>query len=237
MRTNERFKDAYWADQTQTIVIGGAGGIGSYLTLLLARTGRHYIQLYDMDRVEDVNIGGQLFKTSDIGQHKANAVRNTVNSFCANTHISVYNRYDSRSSVSPIMFSAFDNMSSRKLMFDKWESGWKPLLTAAGISMEALEDKYQYLYVDGRMSAEFIQIFFVTPSRAARYREHLFDDASVPDEVCSFKATSHFGAMIAARMVQGFTAFLANKKLRDDVYELPFLVTENGPLFQTLVEF
>lgn len=87
------------------------------------------------------------------------------------------------------------------------------------------------------MAAEFVQIYFITPSRADKYeREHLFNDSEVSEAVCSFKATSHFGALIAARMVQGFTAFLANSKMQDDVYDLPFMVTENGPLFETIVE-
>lgn len=86
------------------------------------------------------------------------------------------------------------------------------------------------------MSAEFIQVFFITPSRADWYEQnHLFSDEEVRDEVCSFKATSHFGAMVAARMVQGFTAFLANSKMNDDVYDLPVMLSENGPLFETTV--
>ncbi|MHA1199668.1 MAG: hypothetical protein ACTSQF_10110, partial [Candidatus Heimdallarchaeaceae archaeon] len=62
--TKSRFRDASWFGNVETlttpIVVGGAGGIGSWLTFFLARMlSNNYIFLYDFDTVEEVNMAGQ----------------------------------------------------------------------------------------------------------------------------------------------------------------------------------
>ena len=79
-----RFRDATWFQKVEEftipIVIGGSGGIGSWLTLFLSRnmTETNSLILYDFDRVEEVNIAGQLFRIKDVGKLKADAMRDIV---------------------------------------------------------------------------------------------------------------------------------------------------------------
>jgi tRNA A37 threonylcarbamoyladenosine dehydratase len=67
-----RFKDAPWflteteKLSTPSILIGGAGGIGSWTTLFLTRAG-YPVCVVDFDTLEDVNLGGQFFLKEDIG--------------------------------------------------------------------------------------------------------------------------------------------------------------------------
>ena len=77
-----RFSDAPWMKNIQEhiVVIGGAGGIGSWLTLLLSRMGSEIV-VYDFDKIEEHNIGGQWFKKEDIGNTKVNALRNNIRNF------------------------------------------------------------------------------------------------------------------------------------------------------------
>lgn len=152
MRVTERFKDAFWADESKPLVIGGAGGIGSYLTLLLARTGNHSIFLYDMDTIEEVNLGGQLYRSGDIGDNKAIATRNITREFCPLSIIDTNGTYGESSAVTPIMFSAFDNMVARKTMFNNWRSNWNRISVN---SLEELDNRWQFLYVDGRINCEY----------------------------------------------------------------------------------
>ena len=214
-----RFRDASWFEKLDKyvipIIIGGAGGIGSWLALFLSRMlpPTSYIILYDFDKVEEVNMAGQLFRIQDIGLPKVHAIQNIVLDFSGYGKLTTMNeRYDKESLKSPVMFSAFDNMVARKDMFENW-----------------LEEAHEYpdsIFIDGRLNAEQFQVFYVTLENALKYKNtHLFDDSEVEDVNCSYKQTTHFAAAIAAKMVQGFTGFL------DETYELPFKYEEIGPLF------
>jgi hypothetical protein len=114
-------------------------------------------------------------------------------------------KYTSDSAISPIMFSCFDNMQARKDMFANWRS-----------------DSGRELFIDGRMTAETGEIYFITKGREEAYEKTLFNDDEVEDLPCSFKATSHNGAMIASQMVSGLNNYLANKSLEIDIRDVPF---------------
>lgn len=216
-----RFRDASWFGSMETlttpIVVGGAGGIGSWLTLFLSRMlSDTYLFLYDFDNVEEVNMAGQLFGKQHINMPKVNAIQDIVTNFTDFTKLSAQNeKYTVDSLKSPIMFSAFDNMEARKTMFMNWSS-------------EAPKHDHA-IFIDGRLLAEQLQVFFVTPATARRYqKDFLFDDSEVEDTNCSYKQTTHFAASIASKMVQGFT----NWFIQDEA-ELPFYYEEIGSLFLT----
>ena len=219
-----RFRDASWFEKVDKfvipIIVGGAGGIGSWLTLFLSRMlpPTSYIILYDFDKVEEVNMAGQLFRTQDIGKYKVNAIKEIAYAFSGYEKITAQlDRYDTESLRSPVMFSCFDNMVARKDMFENW--------------LQEAEKYPESIFIDGRLNAEQFQVFYVTLENALVYKNtHLFNDAEVEDANCSYKQTTHFAAAIAAKMVQGFTGFL------DPTYELPFKYEEIGPLFFTETE-
>lgn len=219
-----RFKDLPWFEEverlnTEEIEIGivGAGGIGSWTTFMLARLGSK-IFVYDDDILEEHNIGGQLYGISHVGQPKVNALQTIVKDFCDN-NLSVFNElYTEEKPTSNIMISAVDNMAARKIIFEKWVELYK-----------ATEDE-NMLFIDGRMLAENMQVYAVTPSRIEAYRETLFDDEEIQEQPCSAKATSHCGAMIATIITQLLTNWLTNQKV--DIREVPFNVTYDIPLLE-----
>lgn len=120
IQTN-RFKGAAWFPQhDEMVVIGGAGGIGSWLTFFLSRAGFKPL-VYDDDSVEEHNLGGQLFRQKDIGSLKVTAVYNIINEFVGE-QINIQSiRVDVDSPTHLFMFSAFDNMEARKAMFKVWK--------------------------------------------------------------------------------------------------------------------
>ena len=201
-----RFSALPWtplADNEQ-VIIGGAGGIGSWLAVMLGRL-QCNIVIYDSDDINEVNLGGQLFRASDIGQGKSYIVARTVQEFTGKIPT---NRdfYDAGSAKTPYMFSAFDNMAARKTMFARWKE-------MAG----------RELFVDGRMLAENMQVFAVTRENEHIYEAvHLFDDSEVDDAACTSKATSHCGSMIASLMTSVYTNYLANIRYESDIREVPF---------------
>ena len=195
---HSRFKDASWYPIKESIIVGGQGGIGSWISFFLARVGFPEIHIYDKDTVEEGNISGQLFQISSVNKFKVDATEEIVNNFTSGSAIFPYNEwYDEESPVSEIMVAAFDNMKARKLMFNKWKEFM-------------LESDKPCLFVDGRLLAEQYQIFAITKENYEWYEtEHLFDDSEVEDEACNYKQTTHFAAMIAANMTTLITNWLA----------------------------
>ena len=117
-----RFSDAKWFQAgPKDIIIGGTGGIGSWVALFLSRIG-HNLYLFDNDTVEEVNMAGQLYKTTQIGINKADATKSNIFEFCGATNVETLGLYSESSETSPIVFSCFDNMAARKLMFEKWKA-------------------------------------------------------------------------------------------------------------------
>lgn len=218
-----RFKDAPWFEEKLVpVIVGGAGGIGTWLSLLLTRAGlTPYV--YDFDLIEEHNIGGQLFSKKHIGKHKVDALAEIVKDFTGEDIATFNQRYELGSMTTDYVFSAFDNMQARKDMFENWKNHIQ-----SGDSPNAI-------FIDGRLTAEQLQIFCVTPDRIKDYEEHLFDDSEVEDAPCTMKQTSHCAAMIASHMVGFFTNHLTNINMEDDERNIPFFYEYYIPIVYTQV--
>lgn len=204
-----RFKDAPWFPKNnESIMIGGAGGIGSWLTLFLTRAGFCPI-VYDFDIIEAHNLGGQLFRTTDINTEKVTALYNIIKEFSGQEIITINQRIDINSPSHHFMFSAFDNMQARKDLFNVWKK------SIEGCSVTPV-------FIDGRLEMEQLQIFCVTPDRISAYEEQLFDDGDVADAPCTMKQTSHSASLIASLMTAFFTNHMTNIYERNKARDVPF---------------
>lgn len=218
---SSRFKDAPWFSTEETnVIVGGAGGIGSWLSLMLSRAGFYPI-VYDFDRLEEHNLAGQLYGQKDAKAmvQKVDALKELCKEF-ADTDIIVMNeKYTAESMSHHYVFSAFDNMQARKDMFASWceyVEEWKE-------DMDEEISAQVPIFIDGRLTAEQMQIFCVTPDKIEAYKEHLFDDGEVEDTPCTMKQTSHSAAMIASHMTAFFTNHFANNKVGEKDRNIPFM--------------
>lgn len=211
-----RFKDASWLGAEEQCIIGGAGGIGSWLAFLLARA--NFIPIvYDFDKLEEHNLGGQLFPITGIGKFKVEVLGLLIREFCDTTIWQMNEKFTLNSMGGNLMFSGFDNMKAREDMFHVWEKC---------VNIVPEYERYQHIFIDGRLLAEQMQILCVTgdkPEDIERYRtEYLFSDEDVPDGPCTMKQTSHAAAMIAAMMVGFFTNFIHNMRTNTKSRVVPF---------------
>lgn len=217
----ERFRGLGWLpEDTELVLIGGQGGIGSWLTLFLARAGFKALT-YDFDKVEDTNLGGQFFKNSQIGDYKSYAVAENVSEFTGQTPINFTIGIDENTSVeSKYTFAAFDSMKARRTLFENWHKTWG--------------DDPNAIFIEGRLEAELFIIYCVTPKTAEYYRENcLPSDESLPDLQCTEKQTSHVAAMIGGMMTSLFTNHYFNVLLNDNIREIPF----QTELFTPIMDF
>lgn len=217
-RRLDRFSSLDWAEYLiklkrrggeLSVNVLGAGGIGSWTSLLLSRAG-FQVKVYDFDTVEEVNAAGQLFGKSSIGLSKVEAVTRIVEEFSGLGSIYCYNRKIGVDWIpeNDIVISAFDNMAARKLSFERW--------------YQACKNKDTAIFIDGRLLAEQLTVFCVTYDKADEYRKYLFDDSEVADAPCSAKQTSHVAAMIAAYITTFLTNHVSNCLNSNRVKSVPF---------------
>lgn len=209
------FKGLPWFSEASEscITIGGAGGIGSWLALFLFRIGIKQCNVIDFDTLEERNLGGQFYMKESIGLSKVKALWDSISKFSPIQLSSFINGRIEDYDIHTFSFSAFDNMTARKVMFNKW----KRL-----VSSLPENKRYQAIFIDGRLEAEFFQIYCVTPNRIEQYEETLFDDNSIAEVACTVKQTSHVAAMIGAYMTSFFTNHLTNISEKSKVREVPF---------------
>lgn len=221
-----RFKDAPWlVDENLPIIVGGAGGISSWLVLFLSRINIDNLlklYVYDFDKIDEVNLAGQFYKTNQINQYKVDAVKNLALEFCDSEIHAMKEKYDAKSIQTTIMFAGFDNMEARKVMFEKWCNECEEVGKAV-LSGLLPPFKYKPIFIDGRLLSEQLQILCVTPENRYKYeKEYLFLDSEVPDVSCTFKQTSHIAAMIGSLMVSFFLNHITNCKENNSARYVPF---------------
>lgn len=227
--TRIRFRDLEWNQYIQNhektsdpipVGIFGTGGIGSHLAMLISRLNLT-MYILDMDIVEINNISGQHFNVTDVGMSKVHALNKNIKVFSPGTKVytdisAITNTYFGNDYFDyRYVFVAFDQITPRKIIFEEW---------AKRVTRE--------LFIDGRMLAESLEIFFVQKGMEDEYRKYLYDDAKIPDLPCSAKATTHCGAMIASLMISGFTNYLSNLFYERKIRELPFKVNYLMELFK-----
>lgn len=229
-----RFSGASWFERIQekTIILAGLGGIGSYVCFLLARMHPTSLFIYDDDIVEAANMSGQLYGTSNVNEYKVDAISNMVSNYAAyNSIFAIREKFTSDSLATDIMICGFDNMSAREVFFQKW---------CLHVDKKAPEDKGKCLFIDGRLSAEYLQIFSFTGddiNSISDYRAtKLFSDEEADATVCSYKQTSYMANMIGSLIVNIFTNFVANEVAGAPIRELPYFTEYDGNSMQLKIE-
>lgn len=208
-----RFSSTDWFGELRTITIGGAGTIGTWLSVLLARTGGHTLHIFDDDVIETHNMAGQLFRKSDIGKKKVDALKDLIFDLTDHDDETIFacdTRIDDTTDVTPVCMSCFDSMKARRDLFTAWCK---------------LEDRE--IFIDGRMSVENYEIYTVKKGDEESYLETLFEDDTIPPQICSLKSTSHVGALIGGKMTAILLNHLANIKIGMDLRDIPFMVRED----------
>lgn len=222
-----RFNGATWFEEIQkkTIILAGLGGIGSYVCFLLARVQPATMFIYDDDVVESANMSGQLYGLNDVGRNKVDAIADMVKTYANyNKIFAIAEKYKDDSDASDIMICGFDNMEARKIFFAKWQN--------YVLSKSDCEERKKCLFIDGRLSAEYLQVYCITGDDSHAMNEYdskaLFNDSEADETVCSYKQTTYMANMIGSIIVNIFTNFVANEVAGAPIRELPFLTTYDG---------
>ena len=235
---SNRFKDATWFPKEEiNCLVGGQGGTGSYTSFLLARANFKPI-IIDADRIEEHNIGGQLFRVSSIGKPKVEEMADVIKDFVGEDIIALNQWYTEEDMACEYMFSCFDSMAARKVFFENWLkyatefkeeqenlariNAESDLLDAIANGKVLFKPKVEPILFDLRLGFANMEIYCVTLDRVEEYKKTLFNDDEVEDLPCTLKQTSHCAAMIASHAVAFFTNHIHNMYAGDKDFVVPF---------------
>ena len=181
------------------ITIVGAGAIGSFAALTIAKMGFNNITVWDDDEIDPENMNCQFYRTSDIGEKKVVALYRLVRDFTG-TEIKCVDQKVSESDLlrGDIVISAVDCMKARTVIAQ--QCGAKFL-------------------IDARMGAEYIMMYTVPMASMVElenYRKSLYSNESAEQERCTAKSTMYTVNLIAG---------LIGKTVKDLVLDHPKTIT------------
>lgn len=198
-----RSKGARWFEYTnkESVLVIGAGGIGSHLSLYLSRLGCN-LELYDFDDFEEHNVTGQLVGKQHIGLNKAVAIKNLLLDLSPDSLVTTYKKYDNSSMTCPYTLVGPDNMEVRKLSFEQWK--------AAVNNKEFEEYSDKAIFIDGRLGWDVFEVYCVTKDNMDKYEKTLHKDGDLPEMSCTMKQTTYGATMCASMMVNYFKNHIIN---------------------------
>lgn len=211
-----RFSGASWFEEVQkkSIIIGGCGGISSFVISMLSRMHPMQIFVYDDDSVETVNLAGQFFNKDSVGSKKVDAISSIVKNFSDyHSIMSIPEKFTQKTPGGNIMICGFDNMEARNIFYNVWKT-----------HVSKSNNPQDCLFIDGRLDLNSMQIFCIVGDdtyNMNRYeKEFLFNDIEADETVCSMKQTTYCANMIGSLICNLYTNFCAN--LVGGIFDLPF---------------
>jgi hypothetical protein len=193
--TQEFFENAHLTRQLkliplevleEPITIIGAGAVGSFTTLSLAKMGFTNITVFDFDKIDVENMNCQFYRFGDIGSFKVEALKDLVKDF-TRVEINAVNGLYESGYFKGIVISAVDSMKVRKLIWDNHKD------IAIGTK----------LIIDPRMGAESALIYAMNPWNSKdveSYEKALYSDENAVAEDCTAKATMYTATMLAGQV-------------------------------------
>lgn len=168
--------------QDTQVTIIGVGGIGSPTALALAKMGVGHLIIFDGDTVTNHNLPNQLYRTSDLGKNKVDALAEILAEFSQTEVVSIAEFFE-RQSVRGIVISGVDSMATRKKILEAIRM--KPSITH---------------YIEARMGGQSGMIYTINPCLSADLRAYettLYSDEAAQELPCTQRAIMYNVFVIA----------------------------------------
>ena len=195
------------------LTVIGAGGIGSFTVLTLAKMGFQNIAVWDNDTVEEHNLASQFYRDSDIGESKVVALHSIVQDFCNIKINDIPQKWDKTSKLNcGIIVSAVDNMVTRQEMYDSQRRN--PAVVG---------------FVDGRMGGNQAEVYTVkTVPEKKVYEKTLWSEGEASEAPCTEKAIMYNVLWIASTIANNIRLMLSNM----DYHLINIMDLQNSVLHQ-----
>ena len=177
----------------------GCGAIGSSAAMQLARSGATTFFLYDMDKVEELNIGVSQYDSRHVGIQKVKALGYILEDINPNCKIECINgefkEYYYNGS-KDIAILAFDTMNVRM----------------DAVKVLCANNKQKPIcIIDGRMGAEHYQQYIVPKPDTKKYEKIWYSDDNMSTDPCNAKATSYCSNMSGSFIANAVRKFVTGQ--------------------------
>ena len=192
------------------VTVVGVGAIGRQVTLQLAAIGVPKIQIIDFDLVEAENLAAQGFYESDMGRSKVGAVKDICMAINPSIEVTTASgKFRSMQFTGGVFMCCVDGIDTRKSIFN---------------SVKGRAD----LFVDGRMSAEYMRILTAYNNESQEYYlTTLFPSEEAHNDSCTAKTTIYCANIAAGMMVAQFAKWLRGHNIDKDI-DVNLLTNEMG---------
>lgn len=184
---------------TKSILVIGAGSIGSWTALALLKLGCSNVTVLDNDVVEAHNAGSQVYNSIDDGKRKIDALKMKLLGLTEIQPEYIFTTIDAETVKQllgfDIVISAIDNIEGRKIMFDALKGSDK-------------------LFIDGRMAGNAIEVYTIPMDKEASvklYGETLFSPEEAIPVSCSERSVV-YNCFVIAGIITDIVAQRANKE-------------------------
>lgn len=155
------------------VYLFGAGSVGSWLALFLAKMGMSDIEVWDADLVSSYNVPMSLYRPQDVGRYKVDALAEIVLDMTGVTLTTRREMYAGQAALrNALVVSCVDTM----------EEGRKPIWEAVKKNRVTLD-----LFCDTRTSECYVEVLSIEPCSTAdakRYDAMLFPDTEAAKQLC-----------------------------------------------------
>jgi len=192
------------------VTVVGVGAIGRQVSLQLAAIGVPKLRLIDFDHVAPENLSAQGFFETDLGQSKVDAVARVCRQINTTIEvITVVGKFQSLQFTGGVLMCCVDGIETRKSIFN---------ITKGRAD----------LFVDGRMSAEYLRVLTVSDDASREYYPTtIFRASEAYQGACTAKTTIYCANIAAGMMVAQFAQWLRGCDIDKDI-DVNLLTNEMG---------
>lgn len=195
--------------ETRATVVG-VGAIGRQVALQLAAIGVPKLNLIDFDIVAVENLAAQGFYETDLVKPKVDAVADICRLINSGVDVTTANtKFKSSQFTGGVCMCCVDGIETKRSVFNK---------------VKGRAD----LFVDGRMSAEYMRVFTAYDEASrTHYETTLFSSAEAYQDRCTSKSTIYCSNVAAGLMVAQFAKWLRGCEPDRDI-DVNLLTSEMG---------
>ena len=183
------------------IHVVGCGSVGSWTALTMAKVGATQLTVWDFDVVEEHNIPNQVYRPSDVGRPKVEALAEIVEAMSGNP-VRIRNRRFDGLVDSGIVILAVDSMDAR---IDLWR---------------ALRDQPIGWLIDSRMGAEVARVLTVNTSSLTAQRDYartLYRSTEALQEPCTARSTAYCATGLASFITAKLVKIITGRPFSADI--------------------